>query len=81
MLEQNLADLQPRNHSYVTACLTNLPLTFAFNTTTQANGEQELTAVVYEGSHVQLRRSGPTPIRRRRNVFIACERPIEYLAP
>jgi hypothetical protein len=52
-LDQNLNDLQPRAHLYVTAGLTNLPLTFTFNTTTQADGFHELTAVAYEGSHVR----------------------------
>ena len=52
-LDSNLSDLEPRNHLYVTAGLTSLPLTFAFNTTTQADGYHELTAVAYEGSHVR----------------------------
>jgi uncharacterized protein (TIGR03790 family) len=51
--EQNQPDLQPRDHLYLTAGVTNLPLTFAFNTTTQADGYHELTAVAYEGSHVR----------------------------
>ena len=55
-LEKNLADLQPRNHLYLTAGLTNLPLTLTFNTTTQADGYHELTAVVYEGSHVRTQK-------------------------
>jgi uncharacterized protein (TIGR03790 family) len=52
-LDQNLPDLQPRDHLYLTAGVTNLPLTFMFNTTTQADGYHELTAVAYEGSHVR----------------------------
>jgi uncharacterized protein (TIGR03790 family) len=52
-LDQNASDLQPRNHLYITAGVTNLPLTFAFNTTTLADGSHELTAVAYEGSHVR----------------------------
>jgi uncharacterized protein (TIGR03790 family) len=52
-LDLNLSDLQPRGHLYITAGVTNLPLTFALNTTNQANGFHELTAVVYEGSHVR----------------------------
>ena len=52
-LDQNLTDLEPRNHLYVTAGVTNLPLTFAFDTTTQADGYHELTAVAYEGSSVR----------------------------
>jgi hypothetical protein len=55
-LDQNLADLQPRNHLDLTAGTTNLPLTFAFNTTTQADGYHELTAVAYEGSHVRTQK-------------------------
>ena len=52
-LDQNLTDLEPRNHLYISAGLTNLPLTFPFNTTTQANGFHELMAVAYEGTHVR----------------------------
>ncbi len=46
-LDENLDDLQPRGHLYITAGTTNLPLTFGFNTTTRANGFHELTAVAY----------------------------------
>jgi uncharacterized protein (TIGR03790 family) len=52
-LDANLPDLQPRNHLYITAGVTNLPVKVAFNTTTQANGWHQLTAVAYEGSHVR----------------------------
>lgn len=55
-LDDNLPDLEPRAHLYVTAGVTNLPLTFAFDTTTQANGFHELTAVIYEGSHVRTQK-------------------------
>ncbi len=55
-LDENLSDLQPRNHLYITAGLTNLPVTFGFNTTTQADGFHELTAVAYEGSHVRTQK-------------------------
>ena len=52
-LDENITDLYPRNHLYVMAGLTNLPLSFGFDTTTQADGYHELTAVAYEGSHVR----------------------------
>jgi uncharacterized protein (TIGR03790 family) len=52
-LDKNLPDLQPRNHIYVTAGVTNLALTFPLNTTPLADGWHELTAVAYEGSHVR----------------------------
>jgi hypothetical protein len=63
-LDENVEDLRPRNHLYVTAGLTNLPITFSFNTATQADGFHELTAVAYEGSHVR------TQTRVSQNVHI-----------
>ncbi len=62
-LDSNLPDLQPRNHLYVTAGVTNLPLSFAFNTTTQADGYHDLTAVAYEGSHVRTQKRIAQTIR------------------
>lgn len=52
-LDTNLGDLRARAHLYVTAGVTNLQLSFPFNTATQANGFHELTAIAYEGSHVR----------------------------
>ena len=52
-LNQNVSDLQPRNHLYVTAGVTNLSFTFPLDTTTLSDGCHELEAVVYEGSHVR----------------------------
>jgi uncharacterized protein (TIGR03790 family) len=52
-LQDNFADLEPRAHLYVTAGVTNLPLTFALNTSALADGFHQLTAVAYEGSHVR----------------------------
>src|SRR5208283_4544716 len=52
-LDQNVSDLQPRNHLYLTVGVTNLSLTFPLDTTALADGCHELTAVVYEGSHVR----------------------------
>ena len=43
--------------------MTNLPLTFAFNTTTQADGYHELTAVAYEGSHVRTQKRVAQTVR------------------
>ncbi len=62
-LDENLADLQPRNHLYVTAGRTNLPLSFAFNTTTHPDGWHELTAVAYEGSHVRTQKRASQTVR------------------
>jgi hypothetical protein len=52
-LNQNVNDLEPRNHLYVTAGVTNLSLTFPLDTTALSDGFHELAAVVYEGSHVR----------------------------
>jgi uncharacterized protein (TIGR03790 family) len=63
-LDANLSDLQPRNHLYISAGVTNLAFSFPFNTTTSADGYHELTAVAYEGSHVR------TQARVAQNVVI-----------
>ncbi len=55
-LEDNLSDLKPRGHLYITAGVTNLAITFSFNTTTQANGSHQLTLVGYEGSNVRTQK-------------------------
>ncbi|MBI3850804.1 MAG: TIGR03790 family protein [Verrucomicrobia bacterium] len=55
-LDENLSDLQPRNHFYISAGVTNLSLSFPLNTTPLADGYHELTAVVYEGSHVRTQK-------------------------
>jgi uncharacterized protein (TIGR03790 family) len=55
-LEDNLSDLQPRAHLYIMAGATNLAFSFSFNTTTQANGYHQLTAVGYEGSNVRTQK-------------------------
>jgi uncharacterized protein (TIGR03790 family) len=71
-LTENLADLQPRNHLYLTAGLTNLNLTFAFNSTLYADGAHELTAVAYEGTHVRTQtRVSQTVVIRNLSPFSA----------
>ncbi|TAL07215.1 MAG: TIGR03790 family protein [Verrucomicrobia bacterium] len=62
-LEENLNDLHPRNHLYLAAGVTNLPVMFPFNTTTNADGYHELTAVAYEGSHVRTQARATLPVR------------------
>ena len=60
-LNANLSDLQPRNHLYVTAGVTNLSLMFPLDTTRVPDGFHILTALAYEGSsvHTQTRASLP----------------------
>jgi hypothetical protein len=52
-LDDNVSDLLPRNHLYLTAGVTNLSLTFPLDTTALADGSHELAAVAYEGSSVR----------------------------
>ncbi|MGA9453193.1 MAG: TIGR03790 family protein [Verrucomicrobiia bacterium] len=61
-LTNNLSDLQPRNHLYVTAGATSLALTFPLDTTTLADGYHELTAVAYEGSNVRTETAVTAPV-------------------
>ena len=56
-LDANLKDVQPRNHIYVSAGVTNLSLVFPLNTTTLSDGYHDLTAVAYEGTHVRTQTS------------------------
>ncbi|GIX49966.1 MAG: hypothetical protein KatS3mg132_160 [Limisphaera sp.] len=51
-LEENLPDLQPRNHVYLAAGVTNLTVEFDWDTTAEADGWHECVAVAYEGTHV-----------------------------
>ena len=61
-LTQNISDLQPRNHLYVTAGLHNIASTFSLDTTTLPDGHHELTAVAYEGSSVRTQTRATVPV-------------------
>jgi uncharacterized protein (TIGR03790 family) len=52
-LDDNLSDLQPRNHLLVRSGALALPLDFTLNTTALPDGFHRLTAVAYEGSSVR----------------------------
>ena len=62
-LTQNLSDLEPRNHLYVTAGASRLALTFPLDTTTLADGYHNLTAVAYEGSDVRTETQVSVPVQ------------------
>ena len=61
-LTQNLADLQPRNHLYVTVGTTRLKSAFSLDTTQLSDGYHELTAVAYEGSSVRTQTRTSIPV-------------------
>jgi hypothetical protein len=62
-LTQNLSDLEPRNHLYVTAGASALALNFPLNTTNLADGYHTLTAVAYEGSDVRTETQVTVPVQ------------------
>jgi uncharacterized protein (TIGR03790 family) len=70
-LDPNAADLEPRGHLYVTAGVTNLALSFAVDTTSLADGYHELTAVVYEGSHVHTQKRLAQTVRIQNTALAA----------
>lgn len=70
-LDENVGDLRPRNHIYVTAGLTNLDLSIPFNTSTNADGYHEFTAVAYEGSHVRTQTRVSRDFRIQNNSWSA----------
>jgi uncharacterized protein (TIGR03790 family) len=61
-LTQNRSDLQPRNHLYVTAGVTDLQTSFSLDTTQLPDGYHEFTAVAYEGSHVRTQTHATIPV-------------------
>ncbi len=52
-LQDNLTDLRPRNHLYVSSGAALLPVSFVLDTTRFSDGFHQLTAVAYEGTSVR----------------------------
>jgi uncharacterized protein (TIGR03790 family) len=52
-LDDNVSDLQPRSHVYLSAGAASLPVQFIIDTTGFADGFHDLTAVAYEGTSVR----------------------------
>jgi uncharacterized protein (TIGR03790 family) len=63
-LADNVSDLRPRNHLYLSSGMNVLPVSFACDTTPLPDGFHQLTAVAYEGTSVR------TQTRVVRNVQI-----------
>jgi uncharacterized protein (TIGR03790 family) len=62
-LTQNLSNLEPRNHLYVTAGAPYLDLAFPLATTNLPDGYHLLTAVAYEGSDVRTETHVTVPVQ------------------
>ena len=61
-LTQNLSDLEPRNHLYLSAGASRLAVTFPLATTNLADGYHQLTAVAYEGTDVRTETQVTMPV-------------------
>src|SRR5215831_9372043 len=70
-LNQNLSDLQPRNHLYLTTGLTTLAANAPLDTTSLPGGYHEFTAVAYEGSSIATQTRSTLPIRIQNNSLTA----------
>ena len=70
-LTENLSNLEPRNHLYVTAGANRLALTFPFATTNFPDGYHELTAVAYEGSNVRTETQTTVPVQIQNSALSA----------
>jgi len=62
-LTQNLSDLEPRNHLYVSAGASRLAVTCPLATTNLADGYHILTAVAYEGTDVRTETQTSLPVQ------------------
>jgi len=63
-LQDNLSDLQPRNHLYVASGRLSLPVNWIFDTIQISDGYHELAAIAYEGTSVR------TQTRTSRQVIV-----------
>ncbi len=66
-LTENLSDLQPRNHLYVTAGTSRLAVNFPLATTNLSDGYHTLTAVASEGSNVRTETQVSIPVQIHNN--------------
>jgi uncharacterized protein (TIGR03790 family) len=62
-LEENVSDLQPRNHLYVSSGLHLITFAFPFDSTQVEDGYHELTAVAVEGNSVRTQSRASSQVR------------------
>ncbi|HTY88897.1 MAG TPA: TIGR03790 family protein [Candidatus Acidoferrum sp.] len=70
-LRQNLSDLEPRNHLYVSAGASSLALDCPLDTTLLADGYHDLTAVAYEGSDMRTQTRVTVPVQVQNSALSA----------
>jgi len=70
-LEDNINDLQPRAHIYLSSGVASLPVQFALDTTRFADGFHQLTAVAYEGTSVRTQTHAEETVQFRNTPLTA----------
>jgi uncharacterized protein (TIGR03790 family) len=70
-LDENIADLRPRNHVFVTAGAPQVTVNLTLDTSLLADGFHELTAVAYEGSSVSTQTRTSLPVQVRNTALAA----------
>jgi hypothetical protein len=75
-LQDNLTDLRPRNHLYVSSGAASLPANFVLDTTRLPDGFHELTAVACEGTSVRTQTRVSRTVQVRNTTLTATFTPL-----
>jgi uncharacterized protein (TIGR03790 family) len=75
-LQDNLTDLRPRNHLYVSSGAASLPASFVLDTTRLPDGFHQLTAVAREGTSVRTQTRISRNIRIQNSALTAAFTPL-----
>jgi hypothetical protein len=70
-LADNVSDLRPRDHLYVSSGLDSLPVNFVCDTTQLPDGWHQLTAVAYEGTSVETQTRAARTVRIQNSALAA----------
>ena len=76
LLQDNLPDLRPRNHLYVSSGATALPVSFVLDTTRFPDGFHQLTAVASEGTSVRTQTRVSRSVRLQNTALAATFTPL-----
>ena len=75
-LQDNLTDLRPRNHLYVSSGAASLPVSFVLDTTRLPDGFHQLTAVACEGTSVRTQTRVSRSVRVQNTALTATFTPL-----
>jgi hypothetical protein len=76
LLQDNLTDLRPRNHLYVSSGAVSLPVSFVLDTTRLPDGFHQLTAVACEGTSVRTQTPASRNVRIQNTSLTATFTPL-----